>query len=74
MPDVKLLVAGSWGGEETQGKSLMSEWGEGHDGKMFICPLILKYFNILITVVVIQVHLGHISALVRFIFSLKWML
>ena len=72
VPDVNPLVVGSWGGGESLGRSLMLR--VKHDGNMVIYQLILKYFNILTTAMVIQVHLSHISALVRFIISLRWML
>lgn len=72
MLDVTPLVAGPWGGVESLRRSLISE--VGHDENMVIYQLILKYFNILTTATVIHVHSDHIPALVKFIFSLKWML
>lgn len=53
---VNSLVAGSKRAGESLGRSLIS--GVGCDENVVICQLILKYFNISPTAMVIQVHLG----------------
>ena len=56
LEDVNFLIAGSCGGGESPREKPDVGGGVGHDGKMSIYQLILKHFNILTTVMVIQVH------------------